>query len=348
MPPIKKHIIDIVIFFRSYSSNGMRKPRCERRVTRKMNMIDLVCLCDEYDLKGMFGSAFEKDFPWINLVNPAEISDPSAIRHAFAFSPGPEAFSPFPNLRLVSSAGAGVDALLNHPDLAPDVVISRVKLEEQAEMIAGFAIWHIIGWQRRLLDYPALQRRKEWSPINRTSPSTFPVGILGIGHIGGTLARRLNDLNFPVLGYGSTSRNFDGIEVVSGKSGLEQLASTSRAIVNLLPLTEATTGILSADLFAKMREDAILINLGRGAHLVEPDLVAALDIGRPAATALDTFASEPLPKDHPFWSHEKIMITPHVAGDANEAQVAVFVANGIVAFEKGERPEGFVVRSRGY
>jgi glyoxylate/hydroxypyruvate reductase A len=313
-----------------------------------MNMIDLVCLCDEYDLKDIFASAFEKDYPWINLANPTEVSDPSAIRHAFAFSPGPEAFSPFPNIRLVSSAGAGVDALLHHPGLAPDIVVSRVKLEEQAEMIAGFAIWHIIGWQRKLLEYPALQRRKEWSPINRTTPSTFPVGILGFGHIGGTLARRLYDLNFPVLAYGSASRHVGGIEVVSGNAGLEQLANTSLAIVNLLPLTEATTGMLSAKFFAKMRDDAILINLGRGAHLVEPDLVAAIDIGRPAAAALDTLASEPLPKDHPFWGHDKIMITPHVAGDASETQVAAFVANGIIQFEKGKRPDGFVDRGRGY
>ncbi len=313
-----------------------------------MDTIELVCLCDDYDLKGIFSAAFEKSYPWINLVNPAEVTDPSTIQHAFAFSPGPDAFSPYPNLRLVSCAGAGVDALLQHPGLAPDVVVSRVKLEEQAEMIAGFAIWHIIGWQRQLLEYPAQQRRKEWSPINRTAPSIFPVGILGFGHMGGTLARRLLDLNFPVTAYGSNSRHDSGIEVVGGKSGLEQIASTSRAIVNLLPLTEATTGILSAAFFAAMRDDAIVINLGRGGHLVEPDLVAALEKGRPAAAALDTFASEPLPKDHPFWAHDKIMITPHVAGDAEQTEIAEFVVNGITQFERGERPDGFVDRNRGY
>ncbi len=313
-----------------------------------METIELVCLCDDYDLKGIFGSAFEKAHPWIILINPADVSDPLAIHHAFAFSPGPDAFKPYPNLRLVSCAGAGVDAFVHHPGLAPDVVISRVKLEEQAEMIAGFAIWHIIGWQRKLLEYPAQQKLKEWSPINRTAPSTFPVGILGFGHMGGTLARRLHDLGFPTTAYGSTPRHDGGIDIVSGKEGLERIATTSRAIVNLLPLSNATTGILSAAFYSKMRDDAIIINLGRGGHLSEPDLITALEKGRPAAAALDTFASEPLPKDHPFWAHDKIMVTPHVAGDAEQTGVAKFVANGIKQFERGERPAGFVDRDRGY
>ncbi|MCK0102746.1 NAD(P)-dependent oxidoreductase [Pseudohalocynthiibacter sp. F2068] len=313
-----------------------------------MEALELVCLCDDYDLKDIFGSAFEEHHPWIHLVNPDEVSVPSAIRHAFAFNPGPNAFLPYPNLRLISSAGAGIDALVRHLGVAPDVAISRVKLEEQAEMIAAFAMWHIIGWQRKLLDYPAQQKRKEWKPINRTTPSNFPVGILGYGHMGATLGRRLYDLNYPVTAYASKARNDDGINIVSGTEGLLQIANNSRAVVNLLPLTDATTGILSSEFFSVMRDDAMVINLGRGGHLVEADLVSALEKGHPASAALDTFATEPLPEEHPFWSCDKILITPHVAGDAEQTSVAQFVARGIAQFENGKQPDGIVDRNRGY
>lgn len=313
-----------------------------------MDTIELVCLCDNYDLKDIFSSGFEDDYPWISLVNPDEVSDPLAIRHAFAFNPGSDAFRPYPNLCLISCAGAGVDALLKHSGVAQGVGIARVKLEEQAEMIAAFAMWHIIGWQRKLLDYPLQQRRKNWSVINRTPPSRFPVGILGYGHLGGTLARRLHDLNYPVTAYGSKSRHDDGIKVVSGTEGLAQIAKSNRAVVNLLPLTDATAGVLSSGFFAAMRDDAIIINLGRGGHLIDSDLIAALDNGRPAIAALDTFLVEPLPEDHPFWDHDRITITPHVAGNAEQSDVCKFVADGIAQFERGEQPDGIVDRDRGY
>lgn len=312
-----------------------------------MGPLELVCLCDEYDLKGMFGAAFE-EHPWIRLVTPEDVSTPGDIRHALVFSPGPEAFRPYPALRLVSCAGAGVDALLRHPGLAPEIAISRIKLAEQAEMIAAFAMWHIIGWQRRLASYPAQQKRKEWNPINRTAPSSFPVGILGYGHMGATLARRLHDLNYPVTAYASNARDDAGVTVLSGPGGLSRIANNCLAIVNLLPLTPGTEGILSAAFFAMMRKDAIIINLGRGGHLVEADLVSALEHGHIAAAALDTFATEPLPREHPFWDHDRVFITPHVAGDADPSAVAQFVADGIVRFENGKRPEGMVDRNRGY
>jgi glyoxylate/hydroxypyruvate reductase A len=313
-----------------------------------MNAMEIVCLCDTHDLKRFFAAAFEATHPWLRLVNPDEVSDPLAINHAFAFSPGKDAFVPYPNLRMISSAGAGIDVLLGHPGVAQDVVISRVKLEEQAEMIAAFAMWHIIDWQRKISDYPALQKRKEWAPINRTAPTEFPVGVLGYGLIGGTLARRLHDLKYPVLAYGSKPRHDDGIEIASGADGLKRIANSCRAIVNLLPLTDETTGILSSELFAEMRDDALIINLGRGSHLVEPDLIAALEKGRPAGAALDVFAVEPLPQSHPFWEHDKIRITPHIAGYAEPSSVVRFVAEGIAAFERGAQPEGIVDRSRGY
>lgn len=313
-----------------------------------MEKIDVVCLCNLYNLKEFFGEYFAADNPWINLLLPEEVNNPESIQHALAFSPGPNAFDPYPNLRLVSCAGAGVDALLDNPSLNTDVEVSRVIIAEQAQMIAGFAIWYIHGWQRRMWEYTALQFAKNWHPVNRTPPSTFPVGILGYGKIGGTLARTLQTLGYPVTAFGSTTRVEDDLKVLSGSQGLIELTKSSQAIVNLLPLTKDTHGILAAEFFSNMRDDAILIHLGRGAHLVDEDLVNALDQGRPAIAALDVFMDEPLPTEHPFWEHEKIMLTPHVAGDADFRAIAQFIADGVVQFEKGNLPEGIVDRGRGY
>ena len=313
-----------------------------------MDKIDLVCLCDSYDLKAMFGAGFAARHPWINLLAPAEVVDPARIRHAFAFAPGPDAFAPYPNLAMVHGAGAGVDALLAHPGLGPNLPLRRVVNREQARMMAGFAAWYVVGWHRRMWDYPRLQAERNWEVVNLATPSDFPVGILGYGNMGATVARALRAMGFPVTAFAGTARTEDGITVVTGSDGLMTVAAGSRAVINLLPLTEATRGILDAGFFAAMRDDAILIQLGRGEHLVEPDLIAALDEGRPAMAALDVMVTEPLPRNHPFWSHPKIMVTPHVACESDPGRIADWIAEGIRQFERGETPDGMVDRTRGY
>lgn len=313
-----------------------------------MDKIDLVCLCDNYDLKGMFGAGFAARHPLINLIAPDEVTDPTRIRHAFAFAPGPDAFAPYPNLAMVHGAGAGVDALLAHPGLSADMPLRRVVNAEQARMMAGFAAWYVVGWHRRMWDYAQLQSERNWKVVNLSTPSDFPVGILGYGNMGATVARALKAMGFPVTAFAGTAHTDDGVAVLTGPDGLRAIAAQSRAVINLLPLTEATRGILDADFFAAMREDAILIQLGRGEHLVEPDLMAALDRGRPAMAALDVMVTEPLPRDHPFWTHPKIMLTPHVACESDPDRISDWVAEGIRQFERGETPEGLVDREKGY
>lgn len=313
-----------------------------------MQQIDLVCLCQNYDLKDMYQEAFAKAHPWINLLRPAEVKDPTVIRHAFAFVPGRQDFDAYPNLALVSSMGAGVDGLLQHPGLRDDIAVSRLIDPEQALMMSGFALYYIIGWHREMWRYGDFQSKGIWQPINRSAPSDLPVGILGFGNMAQSLATNLRHLGYPVTAYASQSGNRDGVEILAGPDGLRRLVSSSRALVNLLPLTATTEGILSAEIFAEMPEEAILLQLGRGGHLVEEDLLEGLEQGRPAMAALDVFSTEPLPKDHPFWDHEKVMLTPHVASDAAPEVMADWVAEGIRTFESGDKPKGLVDRCRGY
>ena len=310
---------------------------------------DVVCLCDTYDLKRLFGAHFDRDAPWIRLKTPEEIDDPGTIRHAIAFAPTPGMLRQFPSLALISSVGAGVDGLLSDPALDPGVAVSRLHSGEQAQMMAGFAIWHIVGWQRGLHRLVEQQEAQRWDQSNLTSPKDFPVGVLGMGKIGGLLARSLHQLGFPVTAYAGRARvTDDGIRVLSGEGGLAEIRSTSRAIVNLLPLTDITRGLLNFSFFTAMRADAILINLGRGGHLVESDLIAALDSGCPGHAALDVFQTEPLPGDHPFWAHPEVTVTAHIAGEPDPAGIARYLAKGIAAFEAGQSPAGLVDRARGY
>ena len=313
-----------------------------------MKNIDVVCLCQRYDIIGMWGGGFRAHHPWINLLRPEEVSEPKGIRHAIAFSPGPDAFGPYPNLAVVHGAGAGVDALLAHPGLRENIALTRVINPEQARMMAAFAAYFVTGWHRRMWDYPGLQAARDWTVINLATPADFQVGLLGYGAMGKTIADVLTTMGFPVTALAGSPRRDGEVEIVAGEAGLARITGEARAVINVLPLTETTRGILNASFFASMREDAILIQLGRGGHLGEDDLIAALDKGRPALAALDVMAVEPLPQDHPFWGHPKIMLTPHVASESDPDRIADWVAANIQRVERGEAPEGLVDRSKGY
>ena len=311
-------------------------------------MIELLCLCQQYDLKGLFGPGFDA-FPDIRAVTPDEVSDPASIRHVLAFRPLPDGFDAYPNIELVCSVGAGVDGLLRHPGLRGDMKVVRMVNPEQAEMMAGFASYYVVGHHRGMWDFPAAQDARIWkSGYRNTVPSTFPVAVLGYGAMGEAIGRALKVMGYPVTGWASRDRVVDGVQVLSGLEGLKTVLKDAQAVIGVLPLTDATHHIFCAETFALMRDDAILIQIGRGDHLNEADLLAALDKGRPALAALDVMATEPLPADSPLWSHPKLMLTPHVASDSAPEDIARAVAGSIRAHEAGELPAGLVDRNRGY
>lgn len=313
-----------------------------------MDRIDVVCLSEGFDLKALHEASFAAHAPHLRLLNPAEVRDPAAIRFALAHDPAPDAFDRFSGLVLACTWGAGVDGLMLHPGLPEGLAVKRMTDPGQAAMMAAFAAYYVTGWHRRMFDYPALQARRQWTPVNWTLPADFPVGILGYGKMGGSVARAMAAMGYPVTAWASRARSAPDAEVVSGGEGLDRVLRESAALINVLPLTPETDGLLNAGAYARMRDDAILIQIGRGEHVVEADLLAALDAGRPALAALDVARTEPLPEDSPLWTHPRIMLTPHAASTASEAGVARSVADGIAAFLAGEVPEGLVDRMRGY
>jgi glyoxylate/hydroxypyruvate reductase A len=312
--------------------------------------IDVVCLCDVIDLKAHFQDVFRQQAPWLRLLRPDEVADPRQIRYALGWKPTAGQAARFRALRLVSSVGAGADALLECQGLARDVVISRIMDPEQAAMMSAFALWHVIGLHREMHRYPAQQQAHRWRQRSKAPPSRFPVGVLGYGHMGQHLADCLHRLGYPV--HAATRRTPEQVpawlQLASGEHACLVVAARCRVLVNLLPLTAATRGILDAQLFRVMPRDAWLVHLGRGGHLVAADLLAALDAGDIAGAALDVFPVEPLPKDDALWDHPGVRITPHVASEVDDRRVADWLAEQIDRLESGRPALGIVDRDRGY
>lgn len=294
-------------------------------------------------------AAFEQVAPHIRLSLPDAIADPQSVTLALAWDPGAEDFQPYPNLRLISSIAAGVNGILASRSLPGDVPLMRIAGESQAQMMAGFVTWHVLWHHRRFGDYLANQREQHWERFPKRDASEIRVGLLGAGKMGSAVAKSLMALDYDVAIYSRSGRNLpSGAEGFSGADGLERLAARSEILINLLPLTPETRGILDAALLARMPRGAVLIHVGRGEHLVETDLLAALESGQLSAASLDVFAVEPLPTGHPFWHHEKIVITPHDACDSTPTQVAHEVAQAIQRLDEGLLPASVVDRQAGY
>lgn len=313
-----------------------------------MSEIPVACLCDTYDLKGFFGQGFAEAAPGFALKTPDEIDDPRAVRHALAYWPSAETLSRFPNLKLICTPGAGVDGIMRHGGLSPELTVVRTINPEQNRMMAGFAAYHVVGWHREMWQYPAQQAAEDWTFRDRTGPSTFQVGLLGFGQMGQAIAKGLHVLGYPVTAWATRGRESDVARVVTGPDGLEEVLGASRAVINVLPLTPATEGILDARTLGQMRPDAMLLQIARGQHLDQEALIDALDAGRPGLAALDVTDPEPLPKGHPLWRHPRVRITPHVASLGSPDFIARSVARAIRDWEAGRGIDGAVDLRRGY
>ncbi len=306
-------------------------------------------LLGDPEIMATYVDAFAKHAPHIRLAFPEAIEDPASVTFALAWDPDDTAFTPFPNLRLISSIAAGVNGILASASLPADVPLMRIAGTAQGQMMAGFVTWHVLWHHRRFGDYLANQRRTHWERRPKRDARDVRVGLLGAGKMGGAVAQALLALGYDVGVYSRSGRNLpDGAEGFHGEEGLSQLAARSEILITLLPLTPETRGILNADLFARMPSGAALIHVGRGEHLIEADLLAALDSGQLSGASLDVFAVEPLPSTHAFWTHDKIVVTPHDACDSTPAQVAQEAATALAGLDVGERPASLVDRDAGY
>lgn len=253
----------------------------------------------------------------------------------------------FANLRLIVSLTAGIDMLIADPDL-PDVPIVRAAEPGGDKMIDEFALLHVLRHHRELPELALAQQRSEWVRIKPKHAHERPVGVMGLGAIGLSVAQTLARHGFDVAGWVRSPRRVDGITIYHGRERLPAFLARSEIVVNLLPLTAETKEILNAETFGQLPKGASVINLGRGPHVAEADLMAALDSGHLAAATLDVFPVEPLPADSPLWRHAKITVTPHVSRRIYPSNLAPRVCDAIKRLRSGEPFQHQVDRKRGY
>lgn len=310
-----------------------------------------VALGETFDILAHFGEGIMRHRPNLELLSPDEVGDPAAIEFALVFDPADDAFTPYPNLRFICSVSVAAHQLVSCPSLPTDVPITRVISEAQEQTMAGFVAWHVLWHHRHFDTYLRQQHEHRWRNLNYRAPSDMQVTILGYGHMGRAVAAALLPMGYRVAGVRRSHHDTSdaiGVEVMRGQAGLDNLLPRTDILINLLPLTPKTQGLLAKPLFERLPKDAVLIHLGRGEQLVEADLLKALDRGHLAGASLDVFASEPLPPEHPFWDHSNVLITPHDACRPTPQAVAEHLEECLRRVEAGEPLEPVVDSQRGY
>jgi glyoxylate/hydroxypyruvate reductase A len=283
---------------------------------------------------------------------PDAACEPRDITYAAVWKPNPGELAGFPNLRVIFNLGAGVDALMADPSL-PKVPLVRVAVDDLTSRMTEYVVLHVLMHHRQELYLRTSQREKRWRPKYQWPASAVSVGIMGLGQLGSNAATALRFFGFRVSGWSRNRRQIDGIECFHGKAQLDEFLRRTDILVCLLPLTPVTRHILDRTLFTKLNRASplgapVLINAGRGGLQNEADILDCLDDGTLGAASLDVFAQEPLPPNSPFWTHPKIVLTPHNAADTDPDEISNYVARQIERFEAGGALENVVDPARGY
>ena len=251
-------------------------------------------------------------------------------------------------LKLVQSLWAGVDKLMADATLPAGVPIARMVDPMMNRAMAETATWAVMSVHRRAFDYAAQQRQTQWRPLPQKRADEVAVLVLGLGEMGRTTALRLAALGYRVSGWSARARQVEGVATSAGWALLPAALGAADIVVNLLPLTDDTRGLFDRNRLAQMRAGASFVNLARGAHVVEKELLAALNSGRLAHAVLDVFDSEPLPTTHVFWFHPQVTVWPHAAAQTDLRSAAAVVAGNVEAVRRGEPAAHLVDRARGY
>ena len=291
--------------------------------------------------------------PSHEVVMLGEPFDRESIRYALSWRHPPGALKDLPNLRVIVSLGAGVDHLFSDPAL-PDRPIVRVVDPDLTNRMSEWVVMHALAHLRQLRRYERQQSERVWADDDQQPrASDIQIGVLGLGVMGKDAAVKLKALGFKVAGWSASPKSLAEVACFSGADGLKLLLAQTDILVVLLPLTEATCGIINAPLLSQLNRGGplggpILINAGRGGLQVEADLLTALDSGALKGASLDVFEREPLPKDSRLWSHPEVYVSPHNAAISSPKAIASLVARQIEAYERGEPLAHVVDPRRGY
>ena len=296
-----------------------------------------------------------KASPWVEILRAAlpqhqvEEWQPGAAPadHAVVWSPPQQFFDEQPGLKGVFNLGAGVDALMKL-NLPARAMVVRIDDGGMAVQMAEFVCHALIRHFRELDAYEGDIAQGKWSYRKPRSRSDFTVGIMGLGVLGQRVAQAVQHFGFPVLGWSRTPRELPGVRCFSGPAQFDDFLSATRVLVCLLPLTPETEGIMNAKTLGRLQPGGYVINVARGGHLVEEDLLALIASGHLSGATLDVFRTEPLPPGHPFRNHPHITVTPHTSARTLREETVAQIAAKLAAVERGEPIAGVVDRKRGY
>lgn len=290
----------------------------------------------------VFQRVFAADMPDL-AFHMAEAPDPAAVEYLFTWAP-PADLSAWPNLRLIFSAGAGVDQF-DLSALPPQIGVVRMLDPGIARQMQEMAVLATLALHRDLPAYLAQGRQGIWQPHPHRATARCRVGVMGLGNLGCAVLEALRPFGFDLAGWSRSARQIDGVTCLTD---LPQFLARTDILICLLPLTDETRGVLDAGLFAALPQGARLVHLGRGAHLDVPALQGALNSGQLAAAFLDVTDPEPLPGDHWLWRDPRVIVTPHVASHTDAEAGARHVLAAIRADRTGQPVPGLIDRSRGY
>ncbi|WP_373518377.1 2-hydroxyacid dehydrogenase [Pricia sp.] len=293
-------------------------------------------------------AALMAESPELQVYSYLEDHPKDKIEMALVWKHPEGCLAEYPNLKLIASNGAGVDFIFEDPDVPKGIPITRIVDTKLAEDMSEHVLAVILSHLKNLDTYRLQQTRAIWKPRDYYRISDFTVGIMGLGELGGVLAKDLVRFGFKVQGWANSQKSLSTMKTFAGDEEVSEFLSSSEILVCLLPLTDKTTGILNTSLFKKLPKNAFVINVARGGHLVDNDLIEMLDNGHLSGAGLDVYHQEPLPTSHPFWQHEKIHMTPHYASVSEPKFVVPQILENFQRMKAGKPFLNEVSRDKGY
>lgn len=309
--------------------------------------MSLLLIAKNRDFDSLKKALLEKD-PNLDVDIWPRVENKERVTFAVCWNHPEKVLGNYPNLRAVSSLGAGVNHLLDDESLSDEIPICRLVTDSLQEQMAEYVLNAITNYRLHIGDYFENKRKGIWEQKSTTPKKHATVGIMGLGEMGSNVATLLVQQGYTVSGWSRSKKDIEGVTSFAGKDELDDFLSETKILVNLLPLTEETEGFLDLDLFKKLKQPGYLINVGRGDHLVEEDLIYAFDMGYLEGACLDVFEEEPLPKNHSFWNRKQIMITPHIAAITPAKEAAEVIVENYKRAMSGMDLLFEVDREKGY
>lgn len=292
--------------------------------------------------------AITKVDPNIDIDTWPAIQDKEKVQFAVCWNQPSHLLDSFSNLKAVSSLGAGVDHLLSDKSLPKNVDICRIVSSSLVEQMKEYILGCVINIRRNFMHYIRQKDQQKWQVHHHADISSLNIGVMGLGKIGGPVARQLGKLGYPVSGWSRTVKEMANVHCYAGPNQLSDFLGETQLLICLLPLTEETESILDLELFKQLQPNSWIINVARGEHLVDEDLIYALDSNILQGAWLDVFSEEPLPDKHAFWNRPNIMITPHIASITQPEDVADQIVGNYKRALSGMELNHTVDRERGY